>query len=125
MADPKKKFKAEEAGDGCCPGGETPQAQMLTLVPRLNEVIFGDIIADMSTNQVVDFKYSKEQLIKSLNKMMLRFNCYKKVYLARRRDLELDLDCEGNKGNFVFSDFLSINVTVTKCENVKPLVYEP
>jgi hypothetical protein len=98
---------------------------VLTLIPRLNEVIFGDIMQDFTNPATVDFKYSKEQLIKSLNKMMMRFGCYKKVYTARRRDMSFELDCDGNKGNFVYSDVLSINVTVTKCEDIKPLVYEP
>lgn len=26
LLDPKKKIKASEAGDGCCEGGETPEA---------------------------------------------------------------------------------------------------
>jgi hypothetical protein len=47
LLDPKKKIKANEAGDGCCEGGETPEKQVLELIPRLNEIIMGEIIGEI------------------------------------------------------------------------------
>lgn len=53
LVDPKKKIKATEegGGDGCCPGGdETPQMKVLALIPRLNEIIFGEIMMDIQND---------------------------------------------------------------------------
>lgn len=80
LTDPKKKIKASDEGDGCCGGDESPQAKVLALIPRLNEVILGEIISEMSQSGVPEFKYSREQLIKSLNKMMVSFSCYRRAY---------------------------------------------
>jgi len=80
LTDPKKKIKANDEGDGCCGGDESPQAKVLALIPRLNEVILGEIIGEMSQSGIPEFKYSREQLIKSLNKMMVSFSCYRKAY---------------------------------------------
>lgn len=63
LLDPKKKLKAnEEAGGGCCEGGdESPQMKVLALIPRLNEVIFADIMKDMGNdNRLENVKYNRE-----------------------------------------------------------------
>jgi hypothetical protein len=53
LIDPKKKVKAntEDGGDGCCGGGdESPEMKVLALIPRLNEIIFGDIMMEMNND---------------------------------------------------------------------------
>ena len=47
LLDPKRKIKANEAGDGCCEGGETNEMLVLDLIPRLNETIMGEIIGEI------------------------------------------------------------------------------
>jgi hypothetical protein len=53
LIDPKKKVKANaEGGGGCCDGGgdESPEMKVLALIPRLNEIIFGDIMMEMNND---------------------------------------------------------------------------
>jgi len=120
----KKKVKATES-DGCCED-DSPQAKILMLLPRLNEVILGDIIVELSEGGKCQFKWNRERMIKSLHDFMISFSGFKKAYSLSRRSVEMDMDCDGQKGNFQYSDVLSIKVTVTKSETAKtkPLPYE-
>lgn len=97
----------------------------MTLIPRLNEVIF-EIIVDMCQRGYPKLHYNKEHLIKSMNKFMKMFPVpYAKLYSSSRRTVENEVECQGEKGNFKYSDVLTVAVTVTKNEQAKPLPYEP
>jgi len=94
----KKKVKAHE-GDTCCDDG-SPEAKVLELLPRLNEVILGDIIVELSEGGKCQFKWNRERMIKSLKDFMISFSGFKKAYSMSRRSVEMDMDCDGIKGNF-------------------------
>jgi len=94
----KKKIKAHE-GDNCC-DTESPEAKVLELLPRLNEVILGDIIVELSESIKCPFKWNRERMIKSLKDFMISFSGFKKAYSMSRRSVEMDMDCDGIKGNF-------------------------
>lgn len=89
----KKKFKAQE-GDGCC-SDDSPEAKILELLPRLNEVILGDIIVELSEGGKCQFKWNRERMIKSLKDFMISFSGFKKAYSMSRRSVEMDMDCDG------------------------------